>query len=112
MASFLIAVLTKGLAVFLVAELLPGIKVRNFPTALLVALVFAILSALLRGLLVLLTLPLVLLTLGLFIIVINAFLLWVTSRLVKGFEVMGIGPLLLGTLLISLIDLILLWMIY
>ncbi|HSR67547.1 MAG TPA: phage holin family protein [Acidobacteriota bacterium] len=112
MASFLIAVLTMGLAVFLVAQLLPGIKVRNFPTALLVALVFGILNALLKKLLIFLTLPFVVLTLGLFIVVINAFLLWITSRLIKGFEVAGIGPLLLGTLLISLIDLIFHWMIF
>ncbi|HSR53344.1 MAG TPA: phage holin family protein [Acidobacteriota bacterium] len=111
MASFLIGVLTKGVAVFLVAHLLPGFKVRNFPTALLVALVLGILTSLLRWLLIFLTLPLVALTFGLFIVVINAFLLWLTSRLVTGFEILGLGPLLLGTVLISLVDWIFWWVI-
>ena len=54
--------------------------------------------------LIIVTFPLVLLTLGLFIVVINAFLLWLTDRLVRRFQVNGATALVIGSLLLSLID--------
>jgi putative membrane protein len=102
-----IAALLGGLAFLVVAHIVPGFRIRGgFPTAVGIAAVFALLKALLQGVLILLTLPLVLLTLGLFIVVINAFLLWLTDKLVRRFTVVGAGPMIVGSLLLSLIDIV------
>jgi putative membrane protein len=102
-----IAALLGGLAFLLVARIVPGFRVRGgFGTAVGIAAVFALLKAVLQGVLVFLTFPLVLVTLGLFIIVINAFLLWLTDKLVRRFTVEGAGALIIGSLLLSLIDLV------
>jgi putative membrane protein len=102
-----IAALLGGLAFLVVAHIVPGFRIRGgFPTAVGIAAVFALLKALLQGVLILLTLPLVLVTLGLFIVVINAFLLWLTDKLVRRFTVVGAGPMIVGSLLLSLIDIV------
>jgi len=72
-----------------------------------VALVYGVLKSLLWWLLVILSLPLVVLTLGLFLIVINAALLWLTDKLISGFEIQGFGSTLLASVLISVLDLLL-----
>ncbi len=111
MINFLLSILTLSVAVFLVAEFLPGIRVKNFSTALVVALVFGILKAVLWKVLAILTLPLMILTLGLFSFVISAFLLWITSRLIDGFDLEGVVPTLLGAFLIAAIDTIFRWIL-
>jgi putative membrane protein len=105
--QIVIAALLGGAAFLFVAAIVPGFRIRGgFGTAVAIATVYGLLKALLQGLLVIATFPLVLITLGLFIIVINAFLLWLTDRLVRQFQVNGAGPLLFGSLLLSLLDLV------
>ena len=104
-ARFLISLLLGGLAVMIVAKILPGFRIRGgFGSAMLVGLVYGVLKGLLQTLLILVSLPLVVLTLGLFILVINAFLLWLTDKLMDRFEVSSLGSLLIGALLLSLVD--------
>lgn len=88
-------------ALMLLAHLLPGIAVRDLWAALWVALVLGLLNALVRPVLVLLTLPVTVITLGLFLFVINALLFWAASGLSSGFAVAGFGSALLGSLLYS-----------
>ena len=103
--SFLISLLLGGLGVMLVARLLSGFVVSGgFGSYILVGLVYGVLKMLLQKVLIVVTLPMVVLSLGLFILVINAFLLWLTDKLMKRFEVRGMGSLFLGALLLSLID--------
>ena len=71
-------------ALLLVAYLYPGVQVQDFVAALFAALVLGLVNAVIRPLLVILTLPVTLLTLGLFLFVINAFLFWLVAELVKG----------------------------
>lgn len=78
-------------------------------TVLVAALVWGLLNAFLKPILVLLTLPITLLTLGLFTLVINGFLLALTARLVKGFEVGDFGRAVLAALIISLVSFLLSW---
>ena len=92
--------LINALAVLLAAYVIPGIAVSGFYAALIVALVLGILNALVRPLLILLTLPINILTLGLFTFVINALLLWFVGSVVKGFTVDGFGAAFWGALLI------------
>lgn len=104
MIGYLVEVLITGIAVFIVARILPNVEVKDFPTALLAAFVFSILKVLLGGLLTLVFLPLLILTLWLFSFVINAFLLWLTSRLIDGFKVEGIVATILAAFLLAVID--------
>lgn len=92
--------LLNALALLLVANLVPGIHVGSLYTALLVALVLGIINAVLRPLLLLLTLPITVLTLGIFALIVNALLFWLASTVVKGFMVDGFVPAFWGALLL------------
>lgn len=92
--------IVNALALILVTRLVRGIHVSGFYAALVVALVLGILNALVRPILVFLTLPLNLVTLGLFTFVINAGLLWFASTVVKGFQVDGFLPALWASLIL------------
>jgi len=95
--------LINAIAIMLMALYLPGIGVSGFFAALIAALVLGILNALIRPLLILLTLPVNVLTLGLFTLIINAFLFWFTSTIVKGFTVAGFWPAFWGALIMWLV---------
>jgi putative membrane protein len=94
-------------AVFLLPHLFAAIEVKSFYVALAVAVVLGLLNAVVRPILILLTLPVTLLTLGLFIFVINALLFWFVSSFVPGFHVDGFWPAMWGSILYSLITFIL-----
>ena len=87
--DLLIRIIITTIAVLLTDLLLPGVHINDFLTGLLVAVVLGLLNALLRPLLLVLTLPITLVTLGLFILVINAGIVLLAERLVDGFEVDG-----------------------
>lgn len=89
-------------ALLMVARWCPGVAVRSFGAAMLAAFVLGLFNAVLRPLLIILTLPVTVVTLGLFIFVINAFLFEAAGSVLKGFEVDGFGAALLGSLLYSL----------
>jgi len=105
--GFLVRVLVNGLAIYLIARIVPGIAVEGVLTALGAGLVLGLINAIVRPILVVLTLPATLLTLGLFLFVLNAFCLWLTSQLVRGFEVQGAWAALFGALLISAVSFVL-----
>lgn len=109
MVNFLWNILLLSVSIFLVAKLLPGIRLKGFVTAIIVALVYSLINYLVGWLLVLLTLPFVIITFGLFKFVINAFLLLVTDKIIDDFEIDGIRTTLLAAFLISIIDSILKW---
>lgn len=88
-------------ALLLVAHLYPGVTVRSFGAALIAALVLGLLNALVRPILVLLTLPVTLLTLGLFLFVVNAAMFYLAASLLDGLQVAGFGAALIGSLLYS-----------
>jgi putative membrane protein len=99
-------------ALLLVAYLYPGVAVDSFTAAMIAALVLGLVNAVVRPLLVILTLPVTLLTLGLFLFVINALLFWLVAELVPGFGVSGFGGALLGSILYSLITLVTSWLLF
>jgi putative membrane protein len=96
--------LVAALAVMAAAYLVPGIIVSGFYAALWVALVLGILNAIVRPILFLLTLPITVVTLGLFIFILNALLFWFVASVVKGFEVSGFGPALVGSLVVTVLS--------
>ena len=63
-------------------------------------------SAIVRPVMVLLTLPVTLLTLGLFLFVVNALMFWLAAALVPGFEIGGFGAALLGSLLLTVLNIV------
>jgi putative membrane protein len=101
--GFLIKLIISALAVFAASYILPGVDVESFTTAIIVALVLAVLNLLLKPLLIILTIPITILTLGLFLLVINAIIVLVCAELVGGFKVEGFIYALLFSLVISLI---------
>lgn len=100
MLSILANWLISALSIFLVANYLPGFSVNSFTTALVVALVLGIINAIIKPILVILTLPINILTLGLFTFVINAALIMLAASLVPGFKVTGFGPALVAALIL------------
>jgi putative membrane protein len=84
--------------------LLSGIKISDWKTAAIVAVVLGLLNVLIKPLLFLLTLPISILTLGLFTFVINGFLFWLAARLIDGFSVDGFGWAMAGAIAYSLIS--------
>lgn len=87
--GFIIKVLAIAVAAGFAAWLLPNVTINGIETAVIVALVFAILNAIVRPILVLLTIPITILTLGLFLLVINIIIVKLTDALIDGFAVRG-----------------------
>lgn len=105
--KFILRLLLSALAVILLANILPGVQVNAFGSAIIVALVLSLLNFLVKPILVLLTLPVTILTLGLFLLVINALIILLASSLVSGFNVDGFWYALLFSLLLAVLESIL-----
>ena len=98
--------LLSAMALLLVAYLYSGVEVRSFSGALIAAFVIGLFNAILRPVLVLLTLPITFVTLGLFLFIINALMFWSASGVLNDFHVNGFGAALIGSLLYSVIGLV------
>jgi putative membrane protein len=99
-------------ALLLVAYMYDGVSVTSFFAAMMAALVLGLVNAVIRPILVILTLPVTILTLGLFIFVINALLFWLVGNIVQGFEVKGFLAGLIGSVLFSVITLLTSWLLF
>ncbi len=102
--NWILNLLVLSASVLIVTYILPAVRVKGCATAVGVALVYGIFKFLFTGILVFLSLPFIILTLGLFYFVINAFLLWITNKLVDGFEIDGFLNTLFAAVLISIIE--------
>ncbi|HEX8038002.1 MAG TPA: phage holin family protein [Chryseosolibacter sp.] len=102
--NWLIRLLLNGLAVVLTAYILPGVSVSDYGTALLVALILAIVNVIVKPILIILTIPITILTLGLFLLVINAAIILFVDNLVDGFSVGGFWWALLFSLILSIFN--------
>lgn len=100
--QLLVIWILNALALLTVAYVLPGIVVDGIGYALIAALILGLINTLLRPLLILLTLPVTVVTLGLFILVINGLLFWFAGSVLKGFEVSGFWTGVAGALLYSI----------
>ena len=96
--------LINAVALFALPYVFPSVQVDTFWTALIAALVLGLINALIRPLLVLLTLPVTIVTLGLFIFVINGLLFWWVGSFVAGFHVSGFWSGVFGAIVYSLIS--------
>lgn len=105
--NFLVRILIIAVISFALANVLNGIHVDSFWTALVFAVVLAVLNIFVKPLLILLTLPVTILTLGLFLFVINALVVLLASRFVNGFSIDNFWWGLLFSLILSLLTSIL-----
>lgn len=98
--------LLSALALLAVTYLYSGVRVDSFTSALIAAAVIGLLNMIVRPVLVVLTLPVTIVTLGLFLFIINALMFWSASGLLGGFHVNGFWAALLGSLIYSLLNLV------
>lgn len=96
--------LINAVALLAVSYLMPSVQIASFGAALAAALVLGLVNAVVRPILVLLTLPVTILTLGLFIFVINGLLFLGVANILEGFQVAGFWPAVLGAIVYSLIS--------
>jgi len=104
MIKLLLVWVINAVALLAVAYLMPSIVVASFGTALVAALILGLVNAVIRPVLVLLTLPATILTLGLFIFVINGLLFWFVGSFIQGFVVGGFWAGVIGAIIYSLIS--------
>ena len=102
MAGFVLRVLIVALGLWLASELVPGIEVKGGATLLGAALILGIVNAVIRPVIIVLTLPITILTLGVFLLVINAAMLGLVASLFNGFSVAGFGSAILGSVVVSI----------
>ncbi len=102
--DIIIRIIVSSLAVYVTANLIPGVAVLGFGSAVVAAIVLSLVNAVLKPILVFLTLPITILTLGLFMIVINACLVLLVSTWVPGFHVDGFWAALLFSIVVSIIN--------
>jgi putative membrane protein len=105
MLAFLAHLILTAALLLLMASLVHGVQVQGWGSALIGAIVLGFVNAVVRPLMVLLTLPLTIVTFGLFLLVVNALMLWLMAALVPGIRVQGFGPALLGSLVLTLLNL-------
>ena len=105
MLVFLEHLILTAALLLLVSNLVSGVHVQGWGSALVGAIVLGFVNAVVRPLMVLLTLPFTILTFGLFLLVVNALMLWLVAALVPGIRVQGFGSALLGSLVLTLLNL-------
>ena len=99
--------LINTISIFAVSYILTGIQIDSFVTALIVAVVMAVLNVTLKPLLILITIPLTVITFGLFLLVVNVLVLYAAEALIGGFHIAGFWWALAFSLLVSLVNSIL-----
>lgn len=104
MPRFLIHWATVALSLWVATEIVPGIRVSSLTVLAIAALVLGLINACVRPVLVFLTLPITLVTLGLFYLVVNGLSFGLAAWLVPGFSVNGLGPAMLGALVVSVLS--------
>jgi len=113
MKGLLIRFAVSALALGATSYIVPGIRVGSIPALLVAAFILGVLNAIIRPIVLLLTLPINLLTLGLFTFVINAGMLKLTGVLMaeRGFAIDGFWPALIGAIVLSIISGLLNWLV-
>jgi len=102
--KLIIRILLSALAVVILANILPGVGVDSYTTAIIVAIVLSLLNFIVKPILVILTLPITILTLGLFLLIINALIILLADRFVSGFTIDSIWWALLFSLLLTFLE--------
>ncbi len=105
--GLIVRLLLSALAVIIGAYLIPGVSVDSIVTALIVAVVLGILNAIVKPILIILTIPVTIVTLGLFLLVINVIIIYIADSLIPGFAVAGFFSALIFSVVLAVIGWIL-----
>lgn len=97
-------IIVVALALFVAEQVVEGISIIGFGTAVLVAVALGLINILVRPVLLILTLPITIVTFGLFSFVLNALLFWLIAALIPGFTVDSFIAALLGSLIVSVVN--------
>jgi putative membrane protein len=109
---FIVRMGINAVAILLVAYLAPGVlSADSVMAAVAAAFVLGLVNAVVRPLVILLTLPVTMITLGLFLLVVNGLMLWIVSSVVAGFHVHGVFGAIAGAVLLSLVGWVLSWFV-
>lgn len=111
MARFLMHWMVTAIALGASAYLVPGIHIHSGPVLILAALSLGLVNALVRPVLVVLTLPLTVLTLGFFFLIVNAAVFGLSAALVPGFTVESLGAAVLGSIVVSIVSWAFTWVV-
>lgn len=109
--KILLRVLINAVTLLVITRFVQGFEVDSFYFALIAAIVIGLMNAIIRPLLLLLTLPITIITLGLFSFIINAFIVWFASTFLDGFTVAGFVPALFGALILWAVGVLTNWFI-
>jgi putative membrane protein len=111
MAGFLVRVVIVMAGLWIASAIVPGIEIDSGWTLLGAAVLLGIVNAIVRPVVVILTLPVTILTLGLFLLVINAAMLGLVAAFFQGFHIVGFGSAVLGSIVVSITGWIASWFI-
>ncbi len=100
--NLLIRILLTAVLVLFISRILPGVRVDDFMTSIIVAIVLGLLNLFVKPILVILTLPVTIITLGLFLLVINALVILLCAELVSGFTVRSFWNALIFSVILSI----------
>ncbi len=105
--SLILYFLLMAATMLAMSKVLPGFQVNGWGPAIIASLVLAVLNTIVKPILFVLTLPFTILTLGLFLLVLNGIVLWLTDRLVPGFDIPGgFGTTIIASLILSLMGMV------
>lgn len=111
MKQVIAKILINGAALMFTANLIDGIYVDGWGAVFIAAIILGIVNAIIRPILLVLTLPLNVFTLGLFTFVINGLVLKTVASVVSGFDIVGIWPAIVGSVILSVVSTVLSWLI-
>ena len=104
MTEIIIHILITSVLLLIVAKIVSGIEISNWGSAIITAIVLGIINAVIKPVLIILTIPITVITLGLFLLVINALMLWMAGSLVSGVRIRGFWYALLGSIVLSILN--------
>lgn len=110
MIHILVVWLLSAVSLYLTAVIVPGFTIKSFGSALISAAVVGLFNALIRPVLLFLTFPINIVTLGLFTFVVNAIILRLAAGLLKGFDIHGWLPAILGAIVLVFIQALVFWL--
>jgi putative membrane protein len=111
MIGFLLRALVVALGLAVAARIVPGVSFTSTESLLWAAVLLGVANAIIRPILIVLTIPITILTLGLFLIVINGLMIELVAHLIDGFAVSGLGAAILASLVVSVVSWIVSWFV-
>jgi len=111
MSGIALRLAVQAVGIALTVYIVPGIEAAGYGPIIMAAILLGILNLIIKPLLFILTLPINILSLGLFTFILNGIMLLLVGALVSGFDVMGLGVAILGSIVISLFSIIVGWLV-